>query len=195
MPKNKQVKDVFLTLGLRNSDSRSNLQSVEIIGIPGRKNRDGECSIDVTTERFFDDVIAKQIFRSSNRLKDCKFYDLKVWLYDTGIDNQGYEIPEIDRSDFKIECNIPFSKLKYIYVLDNGYEDNEYIQWKKDVETLLRPLFNSFIAPPEPNPSLNFNPFPNFPFPNFLDSLETKLDKHAEMKNEIFFNALIIQID
>ena len=187
MSRNKQPENVFLTLGLRNSDSQSNLEVVEIIGIPGQKDRHGECVISATTEKFFDHVIAKPVFRSSNSLKTCNFSYLKVWLYDTTIEDQGYQIPEIDdRSDLEIEGNVPFSKLKYIYVLNNGYKGNEYRQWKKDVEALVSPLFKSFLAPPAPSPSLAFNPFAHF-----LDSI----DGYAKMKNEVFFNALIIQID
>ena len=98
-----------------------------------------------------------------------------------------YQIPELDKRDLKIQSNIPESNLKYIYVLDDELSGKEYQGWKKTSQNIFTPLFRKFVAAPE-LPQLPFN----LPF---LESLDSKLDPYARMKQELFFHGLIIQID
>lgn len=192
MPRSKQSQRIFTSIGFRSSHPDGNLRAVEIIGVPGEKNWNGECSISEKVERFFDDLIAQPIFRESRRLNDCDFSYLKIWLYatDEPEDEQGYQVPLLDEHDLEIKSNIPTSELKFIYVLDNELRGTEYRRWKRTAELIFSPLFKKFVAPPEFPKS-----FPVNPFSRLIDSLEDSLDPYTKMKRELFFNAFIIQID
>ncbi|GAB4189553.1 MAG: hypothetical protein Fur006_30910 [Coleofasciculaceae cyanobacterium] len=194
MPRPKQSQKIYTTLGFQTSHPDGNLIAVEIIGVPGQKLQNGECNISERIERFFDETIAKPIFRSIRRFDECDFSYLKIWLYatDEGEDGQGYQVPPIDERDLEFESNIPESNLKFIYVLDNELQGTEYRRWEKTAKAIFNPLFKEFVAPPEIPSSF---PFPLNPFSPFMDSLEGSLDPYAKLKRELFFDALIIQVD
>ncbi|MDE5077715.1 MAG: hypothetical protein O4861_06055, partial [Trichodesmium sp. St16_bin4-tuft] len=112
-----------------------------------------------------------------------------------------------DRRDLAIRCNVSDSKLERIYVLDNELTGQEYESWKRDAENLFNPLFKQFKAPPElpsfltkesidNNPLIQFFRTPIFRTPiEVIDKINEGLDPYAKMKQNLFFDALIIQID
>lgn len=183
---------VHLQIGFRSSEKTGTLKTIELFGVPGERLRNGEYIVSEKTQHFFDDLIVRKIFRDSRRLSYCDFEYLKVWLYDTNEsnENRGYEIPQIDERDLVIRSNINASSLERIYVLDNELTGREKEEWVKTSEDLFTPLFNKFITPPEP-PDI----FGNNPITNFVKGVAETVDPYLKMKQAIFFNALIIQID
>ncbi len=185
---------IYTSLGFRSSHPDGNLRTVEIIGVPGQKKRGGECYIGEKMERFFDDSIARPIFQTSRHIPNLDWQAIKIWLYtiDEGEEEQGYQVPQLNEQDLEIQSNISDSNLKLIYVLDNELPKAEYRRWKKTAESLFTPLFRQFVAPPEFPSSF---PFPTNPFSGLIQSLDNRLDPYAQMKRELFFDALIIQVD
>ena len=194
-------KDLFLRLGLRSPEPDAILHSIEIFGIPGSYTKAGEPTITPKTRKFFDDLIARTIFQEARRLPDCDFEYLKIWLYDTEIPDaeRGYDVPQLDARDLEIPSDQVSSQLQFIYVLDNELTGNEYQQWRQTTNRLFRPLFRNFTMPPEPPSELTENPMfqalVESPLGQVLQSFNKNLDPNLELKKNLFFNALIIQID
>jgi hypothetical protein len=78
--------------------------------------------------------------------------------------------------------------------LDNGLSENEYILWKKTVKELFSPLFINFVAPPTPSEEVANNPLFKL-VESFTDPIRDNLDPYGKIKQNLFFNSLIIQID
>lgn len=194
-------KDLFLRLGLRSPEPDAILNSIEIFGIPGSYTKAGEPIITPKTRKFFDDLIARTIFQEARRLPDCDFEYLKIWLYDTETPDaeRGYDVPQLDARDLEIRSNQFSSKIQVIYVLDNALTGDEYQQWRRTTNRLFRPLFRNFTMPPEPPSELTENPmfqaFVESPLGKAFQSFNKNLDPNLELKKNLFFNALIIQID
>jgi hypothetical protein len=180
----------------RSLESKGSLRTIQIFGIPSTKLSNGEYVVTDISKSFFDDLIVKKLFQRSCCLPDCDFEYLKIWLYDLDVDDskREYDIPKLDERDLKIKSTFSSSKLESIYVLDNGLSNDEYILWKKTVKELFSPLFINFVAPPTPSKELANNPLFKL-VESFTDPLKDSLDPYGKMKQNLFFNALIIQID
>jgi hypothetical protein len=193
--------NVFLRIGFRSPEKEGSLTSIELFGIPGKTSTTDQVDSSEKIKRFFDDLIARAIFRKARLMPECDFEYLKIWLYDTETKDaeRGYQIPQIDKSDLEIPSNVPSSKLELIYVLDNQLTGREYERWEKIARELFTPLFLKFIAPPELPSELANNPFVKLmeasPFGKALEMVNSTLDPYSPMKQKLFFNALIIQID
>ncbi|NES01655.1 MAG: hypothetical protein F6K22_01715 [Okeania sp. SIO2F4] len=195
---------IYLEIGFRSPETYGNLKTIELLGVPGERLNNGECVVGNKTKNFFDTLIVRELFRQSRFLPNCNFEYLKIWLYDTEIGNneRGYSVPTLDRGDLEIESNIPDSKLERIYVLDNELTGQEYQSWRRNAENLFNPLFRKFMAPPElssfsTEESIANNPLIQLfkPIVEVIDKTNETIDKYAKMKQSLFFNALIIQID
>ncbi|EDN70601.1 hypothetical protein BGP_2640 [Beggiatoa sp. PS] len=192
MPRTSEHEKVFLQVGFDSGETEGNLRTIEIIGIPGEKLSNGECVVSAKAQCFFDDLVAKPLFRESRHLRDCNFKSLKIWLYHPDVNSErGYDVPQIDNRDLEISSNVSASKLRRIYVLDNGLKDTEYQLWQRMTSKLFLPLFRKFVAPPEPPEASGLIGA----FFDLVDSTMNTVDKYAQMKQSLFFNTLIIQID
>lgn len=193
--------NIFLTIGFRSPDQQGSLNSIEIIGVPGKTDSTGQAIISKKIRALFDDLIARVVFRQSRMMPECDFEYLKIWLYDTETQDaeRGYQIPQIDERDLEIKSNVPSSKLESIYVLDNQLEGQEYESWVKISRSLFTPLFLKFIAPPEPPSEIANNPVFKLmeasPLGKAFEKVNETLDPYGQMKQKLFFNSLIIQID
>ena len=184
--------NIYTAVGFRSSEPDGTLRTIELFGLPGQKNRDDQVVFMPERQSFFDDLIVRKIFRQSCKIRNCDFKHLQIWLYNTQLRNkdQGYSVPEIDERDLVIKSNFPFSRLEQIYVLNNNLEESEYQEWRSIVEELFTPLFSQFVPPPEiPKTIAEKQIFK--PFENLFESLDT----YGKMKQEVWFNSLIIQID
>lgn len=183
---------VFLKIGFRSSEQIGTLKTIELLGVPGERLRNSEYMVTEKTQHFFDDLMIRKIFRDSRRLPGCDFEYLKIWLYDMNEndENRGYEIPQIDERDLVIHSNFNASSLKQIYVLDNGLTGREKEKWVRTAKDLFTPLFSKFLRPPE-TPDI----FRSNPFTKLVEGVAETVDPYFKMKQAIFFNALIIQID
>ena len=192
---------VFLRIGFRSLEKEGSLTSIELFGVPGKGSTTGQVDINQQIQHFFDNLIARPIFRKARLIPECHFQSLKIWLYDTETkdDERGYQIPPIDERDLEITSHVSSSKLEVIYVLDNHLTGREYERWEKIAMELFTPLFIKFIAPPELPSELANNPLVKLmeasPFGKALEMVNTTLDPYSNMKQNLFFNALIIQID
>ena len=201
MPPSYNNETVFLRIGFRSPENDGSLTSIELFGVPGKTSTTGKVDSSETIKRFFDDLIARAIFRKARLIPGCDFQYLKIWLYDTETkdDERGYQIPQLDEGDLEINSNVPSSKLEFIYVLDNQLTGREYERWEKIAKELFSPLFLKFISPPELPSELANNPFVKLieasPFGKALEMVNNTLDPYSNMKHKLFFNALIIQID
>ncbi len=201
MPHSSKNETVFLKIGFRSPEMEGSLTSIELFGVPGKISNTGKIDSSEKIKRFFDDLIARAIFKKARFIPDCDFQYLKIWLYDTETEDneRGYQIPQIDEHDLEINSSIPSSKLETIYVLDNQLTGREYEHWKKIAIELFTPLFIKFVAPPELPSELANNPFIKLmeasPFGKALEMVNNTLDPYIDMKQKLFFNALIIQID
>lgn len=193
--------DLFLDIELRSPDPNTILNSIEICGIPGTYTSTGQLIVHPQIQQFFDDLIARVVFRQARQIPDCDFEYLKIWLFDTETppEERGYEVPQLDDRDLLIKSKLGSSKLEFIYVLDNLLKGTEYKQWRKTVYQLFDPLFMKFTTPPEPPSEISNNPwfqlFSKSPFGKGLETFNKTLDPYLELKQNLFFNALIIQID
>lgn len=192
MSRTPKPEKIFLHIDFRSSESNDILNTIEIFGLPGEKLNNGQCVVIEKVQRFFDDLIVRKIFRESRRISDCKFQYIKIWLYDTNISDseRGYAVPKIDKGDLEIRSNVLSSKLERIYVLDNELTGREYDQWKKTATELFTMLFMQFIAAPELPSILADNPVAKF-----VEKMADSVDNYAKLKQTLFFNALIIQVD
>ncbi len=201
MPSSSNNETVFLRIGFRSPEKEGSLTSIELFGVPGKASSSSQVEVSHQIQKFFDDLIARVIFRQSRMIPQCNFEYLKIWLYDTKTKDaeRGYQIPKIDQHDLEITSNVPSSKLEFIYVLDNKLTGREYEPWEKIARELFTPLFLKFIAPPEMPSELANNPFVKLmeasPFGKALEKVNETLDPYSNMKQKLFFNALIIQID
>lgn len=195
---------IYLEIGFSSPEADGNLKTIELLGVPGERLNNGECVVSNEIKSFFDKLIVRELFRQSRFLPNCNFEHLKIWLYDTEVGNneRRYSVPKIDRRDLAIRCNVSDSKLERIYVLDNELTGQEYESWKRDAENLFNPLFKKFKAPPElpsffTEESIDNNPLIQlFRIPiEAIDKINEGLDPYAKMKQNLFFDALIIQID
>lgn len=98
----------------------------------------------------------------------------------------------LDSNDIKIVSSISGSNLIAIYVLDNNLKGNEYIKWKEKSERLLSSLFSRFIALPKISQE-KMGIFSSFA--KVIETSLSTLDKHANLKSNLFFDSLIVQID
>lgn len=196
MPREPAIEEVFLQIGFNSPESDGSLRTIEMFGVPGERLKNGKCVVSEKAQRFFDDLIVRRIFRESRRLPDCNFEYLKIWLYDTeiGDDERGFVVPKVDSHDLDILSTVRSSRLERIYVLDNGLKGLEYERWKRTVEDLFVPLFSEFIAPPKPPSRLSDNPFVKL-VTAMTEGVIGTVDEYSKMKQSLFFNALIIQID
>ena len=183
---------IFLHIDFRSSESNGILNTIEIFGLPGEKLNNGQCVVSEKVKGFFDDLIVRKIFRQSRRIPACDVKSIKIWLCDTSMTDaeRGYAVPKIDKGDLEIRSNVLSSNLERIYVLDNELTGREYDQWKKMAENLFSPLFMQFIAAPELPAILADNPFAKF-----VEKMTESVDNYGKMRQNLFFNALIIQVD
>lgn len=193
MPNNPESKTLFTVVGFRSPYPDGRLRTIELCGVPGQRLRNGEHVVSDKMQRFFDDLLVGKLFRLSNRLHDCDFKSLKIWLYDTETkkDEIGYEVPSLDDRDLEIRSKMHSSKLERIYVLDNELTGREYDRWEKTAQELFTPLFMEFIAPPEPPEIIANLPI----FQMVQEAIGENLDRYGKMKQKLFFNALIVQVD
>lgn len=196
-----QSESAFIKIGFRSSSSQGTLQTIELIGVPGEKLPNGKYAVRDKVRRFFDDLIVRHLFRKGRLIPECDFQELKIWLYDTQYDTQktapeiAYEIPNIDDRDLQINSRNSMSKLKTIYVLDNELQGQEYQDWEKVCQELFGSLFDQFIAPPEVPKIIENNN--NLVFNLLKSGLEfiESIDRYGKNKQNLFFDALIIQVD
>lgn len=189
MPRTSKSPTTFLKVTLESDHPDSKLNQIKIIGIPGQ-SQNGKNILSDAVFGFLDDTIGRPIFAASRQIPKLDWQKLTVWLYPTDKDSLGYQVPTIDDRDLELKSNVRESNLKLIYVLDNDLRGNEYRRWKNDAEAIFMPLFKKFVAPPQLPSSFSFNPFGSF-----IESLDSRIDPYAKMKRELFFDALIIQID
>lgn len=192
MAQNNFSKNVFIEIGFRSSEEGGGIETIELLGVPGKRTNDGQYTVDRKVQLFFDDLIVKKLFYDSRKLLNCNFEHLKIWLYDTDTkdEERGYKIPKIDKNDLSIRSDTKSSKLERIYVLDNELTEREYRAWEENCIELFTPLFTRFLAPPEPPEILK-----SMPFMKLAGEVAEKFDPYLSMKQNVFFNALIIQID
>ena len=191
-------KKVFATVGFRPEADVGNLKAIEIVGIPAEELPRGEVKIAARTQDFFDSLIVSPLFKKSQLLRSDFSY-LKIWLYhkDMQSENKGYSFPELDSKDLKIESPISFSSLRAIYVLDNGLAGKEYFHWKKQCENLFSNLFRDFVTAPEGKKVPGNNSAAKFinKLRDRIDAAVDAKDKYRTLKQNLFFDTLIIQID
>lgn len=201
MPSYANNENPFLTIGFRSTDNQGTLKSIELIGVPGDTLPNGKVKIAPRIQSFFDDLIARVIFFQSRSIPECDFEYLKIWLYDTETEDsdRGYKMPQLDERDLVIESNVPSSKLELIYVLDNQLTGREYDRWVRISRSLFTPLFSKFVTVPELPAEIANNPFVKSMQASLLgkalEKVNQTLDPYSNMKQKLFFNALIIQID
>jgi hypothetical protein len=199
-----------LRIGFESSSDQGTLKKIELFGVPGKSSANNQLAISPNIRSFFDDLIARVIFRKACLVRECDFQSLKIWLYDTQTKNRdrGYQIPSLDEHDLEIASNVSSSKLEKIYVLDNQLTEKEYEQWAKIANDIFLPLFLKFSSPPEMPTELANHPLVKLiessplvqliessPFGRAFGTVGQTLNPYSEMKQKLFFNALIIQID
>ncbi len=171
MPRASKSQVVFLNVTLESDHPDSKLKQMDIIGVPGQ-NQNGKNILSDTVFGFLDDTIGRPIFAASRQIPNLDWQKLTIWLYPTDEDSLGYQIPTIDDRDLELKSNVE-SILKSI-----------------TSEDIFTPLFRKFVDPPQLPSSFSFNPFGSF-----IESLDSRIDPYAKMKRELFFDALIIQVD
>lgn len=192
MSKNTSQRNVFLQIGFRSSEREGTLKTIELLGVPGERTGSGKYVVNDRMRRFFDDLIVRKLFRDSRYLPSCDFEYLKIWLHDTDSmkEDLDYDIPKIDKRDLTLRPSSSTSQLDHICVLDNELKGSEYEKWRSTCESLFTPLFGNFMTPPEPPSVLK-----NIPLVRMAGSIAEKVDPYLKMKQNTFFNALIVQID
>ncbi|TAD93321.1 MAG: hypothetical protein EAZ78_15465 [Oscillatoriales cyanobacterium] len=104
MPSSSNNETVFLRIGFRSPEQDGSLTTIELFGVPGKTLSTGQVDSSAQIKRFFDDLIARVIFRRARLIPECDFEYLKIWLYDTETKDaeRGYQIPQIDERDLEI---------------------------------------------------------------------------------------------
>ncbi|MGF1675564.1 MAG: hypothetical protein ACFCUV_18045 [Rivularia sp. (in: cyanobacteria)] len=190
-----EAEKIYLEIGFQSDNHKSNLRKIEILGVPGVRLKNGKSAIDEKDNIFIDDLIVKRLFNLSCKMDYCDYEYLKIWLWNRHFrqDEVPYKLPSINEDDLEIRSNKPYSRLEKIYVLDNGFKNDEYRRWRNTAETLFSPLFDSFSAPPETPSFAEASLFK--PFMNAVAAFNEAIDPYVNMKQKMFFNTLIIQID
>ena len=147
--------------------------------------------VDKKVNDFFKKFIAEEIEKRKSSIPYFQFDSLKVWLCDTAQCDTpvGYELPTLTDKALCFNSAIPGSELTRIQVLDNGFTGTDYDDWKAACETLFVPLFQRMVAPASPPDVLK-----EFMVMRFGVDLSQKLNLYLDMKKNIFFDALIVQI-
>ncbi|MEL6604464.1 MAG: hypothetical protein AAFP20_14700 [Cyanobacteria bacterium J06614_10] len=184
-------KEVYLQVDFCSSDATHSLQKIELLGIPGERSEDGGYVVNERVNRFFEELLAKELFRESIKLTQFPVNTLKIWLYDTSIseEDRDYHLPEIKGKDLEINSPLSSSELERVFVIDKGFSGKDYEVWKSSCKELVTPLFSRFVPPPDPPEILK-----EFLVMKFGEELSSKLDLYLSMRKNMFFNALIVQI-
>ncbi|MEO0769453.1 MAG: hypothetical protein AAFY72_08460 [Cyanobacteria bacterium J06649_4] len=186
------AEEVYFQTSYRSFSEAEGLNEIELLGIPGELQPNGEYIVNKEITGFFEDLIAKELFRGSRKQTHYQFESLKVWLYDTTLKTEllGDKFPSLTEKTLRIDSPIEQSELICIYVVENDFLMDEYVVWKEACEQLLRPLFHRFVPPPDPPDVLK-----DFLVMRFGMDLTNKLDLYLSMRKNMFFNALIVQMD
>jgi len=178
----------FGSLTLGPNAKSVNIEEIQLIGVIADKN--GQPSQE--TIGFLDSSIVYPIFSHSSRIKGLEWKSLKIWLHDsTGqIDYRFYpeQVPSVNNIDLIIKSRNPISTLRAIYILDNHLEGSEYKFWRQSAETIFQELFQHFVAPPD------LTKVKRSLFSGPLKRLVEK-DRFANIKRDLHFDTLIIQVD
>ncbi|MEL7534589.1 MAG: hypothetical protein AAFN10_25000, partial [Bacteroidota bacterium] len=60
--------EVYLQVDFCSSDTTQALKKIELLGIPGERSEDGGYIVNEKVNRFFEELIAKELFRESAKL-------------------------------------------------------------------------------------------------------------------------------
>jgi hypothetical protein len=77
MPSSSNNENVFLRIGFRSPEKEGSLTSIELFGVPGKNSTTGQVDSSEKIKRFFDDLIARVIFRKARLMPECDFEYLK----------------------------------------------------------------------------------------------------------------------
>ncbi|MEM6598647.1 MAG: hypothetical protein AAF635_10810 [Cyanobacteria bacterium P01_C01_bin.69] len=184
------VNEGYLQIVFESENEEDNLRKIEIIGAPTEQSNSNGHSISETTHNFLETFVAQELFKGNRTLSQYSFESLRLWMYDTQkpVDMQGFPLPNLEQVSFQIQSHLIASELKYISILDVGLFDNPKKLWKTGCEELLKPMFSRFIAPPEPPGILK-----DFLVMRFGAQLSNKLDLYLSMRQNMHFDALIIE--
>ncbi|MEO1637053.1 MAG: hypothetical protein AAFS04_18445 [Cyanobacteria bacterium J06631_9] len=195
---NHQEKKVPMPVDSQAPDTQKIADKIQLLGLPGKPLENGSHSKNESVNNFFKDLIAKEIAQGKSELSDFDFDGLEVWLH--RVDNEGmltdaqmpatYTIPDLSQGALTLKSPVSNSELSCIYVVDNGFLGEEYEAWRMSCETLLVPLFQRFVSPNSPPDILK-----EFIAMRFGVVLARKLTLYLDMKNNIFFNALIVKLN
>ena len=190
MNKGNSDDELYFQTSYRSSDETENLNIIELSGIPGERQENGEYIVNEQVNGFFEERIAKELFRSSRKLSGYQVTNLKVWLYDTSLklETLGNQFPKLTEKTLKIESFLDQSELDCIYVLNDWADECD--AWEAACKKLLAPLFHQFVPPPDPPDVLK-----DFLVMRLGIDLTNKLDLYLSMRKNMFFNALIVQIN
>jgi len=171
--------------------SKVDVSKIELSGIPGVRQQDGSFLVNKKVTDFFAELISKEVFSDVYKSCSYQFDSIKVWLYDTSYpaDLREKSFPELTERSLKLSSPIEKSALEAIYVLDTGLHSNEYNTWEQACHELYTPLFKRFVPPPDPPDILK-----DFLEIRFGAELSSKLNLYLDMRNHLFFDALIIQM-
>ena len=180
--------NIYLSISFRSPETSGSLQTIKLHGVPGQELSNGESIVDNEMKNFCSDTIVGKIFRRSLDL-NSEFKRLEIWFYNSNTARQeiSYLLPEVNERDLLIPSNISTSKLKQIYVLDNELEGDALIDWHQEVKSLFKPLFEEFVIMSE-----NLKSVPLF---KGIEHVISKGILHYEMKQNLFFDTLMIQVD
>lgn len=195
---NNQEKKVPLSVDSQVPDAQKMADKIQLLGLPGKPLENGSHSKNESVNDFFKDLIAKEIAQGKSELSAFDFDSLEVWLHRTDCENvltndqmsETYDIPDLSQSVLTLKSPVSNSELSCIYVMDNGFSGEDYEAWKISCEALLIPLFKRFVSPNTPPDILK-----EFIVMRFGAVLARKLNLYLDMKNNIFFNALIIKLN
>lgn len=164
---------------------------IELLGVPGERQENGQFVVNQKVTNLFRELISKEVFSDVYATCGCQFESIKVWLHDTSYpaDLRETQFPKVTDKAYCIESPVQKSALTTICVLDNGLEADEYDAWKAACHKLYTPLFHRFVPPPAPPDVLK-----DFLEMRFGPDLAGKLTLYLDMQNNLFFDALIIQM-
>ena len=192
MTSNNRVSDTCLQMDFHASGAVKIPANMGYLDLPRKQLSFKERAFHMGIEDFFTDLIADELSREWHSVSNSSLECIKVWLYNTDKPRgaQSYQVPSFSEQDLEICSHLALSKLKRIYVLDNGLSGHAYDAWKASCEALVKPLFNRFMAPHESPEVLD-----GFTVMRFGDSLSNKLYLPLKMPKNMFFDALVIQMD